>query len=252
MCAKAKAPEHPLSTCPDNIFLNIANLLPSNDLYTISILNKDFRRRTLTSESYQTLVRDRLKSFAWALPLESEIPEKAPDGYPMPTLTGDWLLYGYHIHKTNSIRNCRRIFNILAQMECRYLDNANHVGYLGGPFSEIMRVNLQAQVEQQLILANVVEMQDWDLLDHILTILNEAQENDLFWYGKFRGKGLPVAVATARAMMLLSPGVPQPLPSAAERRVLVERVNEHMAFNLEEKKKYPRERPAVSRGESMF
>src|SRR5271170_8069737 len=129
MCAKAKAPEHPLSTCPDNIFLNIADRLPIHDLYTISILNKDIRRRTLTTDAYQTLVRDRLKSFVWALPLESEIPEKAPDGYPLPTLTGDWLLYGYHIHKTNSLRNRRRIFNILAQMECRYLDNANDAGY---------------------------------------------------------------------------------------------------------------------------
>jgi hypothetical protein len=252
MCAKAKAPEHSLSTCPDNIFLNIANRLPLPDLYTISILNKDIRRRTLTSEPYQTLVRDRLKSFAWALPLESEIPEKAPDGYPVPTLTGDWLLYGYHIHKTNSLRNRRRIFNLLAQMECRYLDNANDAGYLGGPFSDIMRINLHAQVEQQLILATVVKMQDWDLLDQILTMLNEAHETDLLWYGKFMGTRLPLAVAAARATVCLSPGVPQPLPSGAEGRVLVEKVNEHMAFALEEKKKYPRERPAVSRGESMF
>jgi hypothetical protein len=65
----------------------------------------------------------------------------------MPTLMGDWLLYGYHIHKTALLRNRRRIFNILAQIECRYLDNANNVSYLGGPLFMLMKMNLHAQVE---------------------------------------------------------------------------------------------------------
>ena len=48
----------------------------------------------------------------------------------MPTAKGDWLLYGHHVHKTQSMRNRRRIFNIIDQLDFQYKIKAAKTGYI--------------------------------------------------------------------------------------------------------------------------
>ena len=116
ICAHPTLSNDILSKSPDLVFLKIASHLTLSDLYTVAVLNKHLRHRCLTSYSYQNVVRKRLFK-TWATPIPSEYPAKNQEGYAYATAKGDWLLYGHHVHKTQSMRNRRRIFNIIDQLD---------------------------------------------------------------------------------------------------------------------------------------
>ena len=180
------APTHDLlSTSPDLVFLNIATHLSISDLFNISILNKTLRYRCITTSSYQNLVRDQLKG-TFALPVPAEILPHYPSGFPFPTASGDWLLYGYHVHKTSSMRNRRRIFNLISQLKSRYLIKAEAEGYLSGPQSEQKQKYLRTIVDQQLLLRRLNGTYHFELMVKVLGELNKAVSADLM---KFKSWG---------------------------------------------------------------
>jgi hypothetical protein len=176
MCANATSNDL-LSQSPDLVFLNIAEYLSLNDLYNLSALNKSLRYRTLTTMSFQNIVRNRLAR-TWALPVEGEYTDAHTAGYPYANATGDWLLYGYHVFNTPSMRNRRRIFNIVAQLKAQYLRKASEAGYLDGPESEAMHAYFAMSIDEQLLIHRLNELYDFDLFIQVMDLLNPPY----FWH----------------------------------------------------------------------
>jgi hypothetical protein len=163
------------------------------------MLNKELRRRCLTTTSFQLLVRDQL-SLTWAAPMTSEYPSPIPDGFPHDKAKGDWLLYGYHVFKTHSMRNRRRICNIISQLQSQYEVTATAAGYLHGPHSEQMQLNFRAMVEEQLLLQKVSQMYDYELFLKVLDMFNEAWAKDLK-KPKFKGGEVQMTVIETRRLV---------------------------------------------------
>src|SRR5438552_1112992 len=177
-CKNATPSEDFLSSSPDPVFLIVASQLPISDLYTIAALSKHLRHRCLTTISYHNIVRERLFK-TWATPLPSEYPVNIPEGYAHPSATGDWLLYGQHVYKTHSMRNRRRILNIIDQLKQKYNQKGMEDGYLAGPHAEQKQRYLRAIIDQQLLFRKLNEMYDFNMLINALTVLNKAYAEDL-------------------------------------------------------------------------
>lgn len=250
ICAHPVPSNNILSKSPDLVFLKIASHLSLPDLYTISALSKHLRHRCLTSQSYQNIVRERLFK-TWATPIPSEYPAKSQEGYAYPTAKGDWLMYGHHAHKTQSMRNRRRIFNIINQLDSLYKIKAVKAGYFSGPHAEQKQLYIRTIVDQQLILRKLNEMYDFELFVKALTALNKAYVEDLRT-DQFMGTKLPAAVEKVRRFMVGKIALPRRRPPRAIEGRLMERINERLTFVLMEKEKNPCRRIAHSMGESIF
>lgn len=184
----------------EHIFSSIIKYLELSDLYNLAVICKELRYYCLTDSGYQIAVRGALQQTQWALPVAPEISDKLQDGYPDSSISGDWLLYGTHIHKTNSMRNRSRIFKIIVQMETQYRANATKEGYLNGPNSTQMQNYLRASIEQQLLIHKLNEMYDYELFIKCMKILNGAYREDLNC-SKFTGSQIPVAVESVKREM---------------------------------------------------
>ena len=249
MCANPTPSNDILSNSPDLVFLNIASHLPLSDLYTVAVLSKTLRHRCLTSRSYQNVVRKRLLK-TWATPIPSEYPSKMQEGYAHSKATGDWLLYGHHVHKTQSMRNRRRIFNLIDQLDSLYKVKAINEEYALGPHAEQKQLYLRTIIDQQLLLRKLNEMYDFELFVKALTMLNKAYARDLKTE-RFMGTKLGPAVEKVKQMMRGKVALPaRPPPRAIEGR-LVQRINERMKFNFLENERYPPSRIAKSLGEDI-
>jgi hypothetical protein len=184
----------------EHIFPSITQYLDLSSLYNLAAACKELRYYSLTEPTYQLTVRNAIRETQWAMPVASEIPDKVPDGYPDPNTTGDWLLYGTHIHKTNSMRNRRRIFNLMSQMESQYITKATDEGYLNGPNSKQMQNYLRASLEQQLLIRKLNGMFDYDLFVKCMKIFNQAYKEDLK-SPRFTGTQMPIAVENVKKEM---------------------------------------------------
>ena len=239
-----------LSKFPDLVFLKIASYLPLSDLYNISILSKQQRYRCLTTQSYQNLVRTHLFN-TWATPIPSEYPAKIQDGFPRQQATGDWLLYGHHVYKTASMRNRRRIFNLIDQLESLYLLKGTQEGYLSGPNSEQQQIYLRAMVDQQLLLRKLNHMYNFDLFVKAATELNNAYAQDLM-KPRLMGTKLPPAVEKVKKMMAGKVALGERRPGRGMEKKIQEKINERLKFNSIENEVWRRTRVAKSEGESIF
>jgi hypothetical protein len=240
ICDNAAASADPLSESPDLVFLNIASHLGLSDLYTLATLSKGLRHRCLATPSYQNIVRARLFTI-WATPVPSEYPAVISEGYPHPSAIGDWLLYGYHVHKTESMRNRHRIFDLTAQIEAQYHRKATELGYASGPTAEKKQTYLRAIVDQQLLLRKLNEMYDFDLFIKSLTELNKAYAADLT-KTKFTGNKLPRAVEKVRGMMEGKAGREKRHPERALEQRMLAQINERMQLVMLEKERYSQRR----------
>jgi hypothetical protein len=250
LCDNSTPSNDILSNCPDLVFLDIAKYLPLSDLYSISILNKNIRRRCLTNKSFQNFIRAHLFN-TWATPIPSEYPTKLHPGYPYHTATGDWLLYGYHVYKTASMHNRRRIFNLINQLESQYLFKGKEQGYLSGPYSEQQQNYLRAIIDQQLLLRKLNEMYDFELFIKCITVLNDAYSQDLR-KPRLMGTQLPSAVGKVKKLMVGKVALGERRPGRIMERRLAEKVNERLKFNLTENRVWRRARLAKSQGETIF
>jgi len=227
-----------LSTSPDLVFLNIASHLPISALFNLSLLNKTLRHRCLTTSSFQNIVRDQLKG-TFAFPVPAEIQPHHPSGFPFPTASGDWLLYGYHVHKTQSMRNRRRIFNLISQLKSLYPIKATAEGYLSGPQSEQKRNYLRTVVDQQLLLRRLNGMYDFELFVKVLGELNKAVSQDLM-KAKFTGTKLPKAMEKVRGMVEGNKGGGKQPPTQAMDMKIMAKIDERMVLVKLEKERYRR------------
>ena len=243
ICDNPTASTDPLSESPDLVFLNIASHLALSDLYNLAALSKELRHRCLTTSSYQNIVRARLSTI-WATPVPSEYPTVISEGYPHLNASGDWLLYGYHVHKTDSMRNRRRIFDLTAQIESQYHRKAAELGYTSGPTAEKKQLYLRAIVDQQLLLRKLNEMYDFDLFIKSLTELNKAYAADLTKQ-KFAGNKLPRAVERVRRMMEGKAGREKRHPGRALEQRMLAKINERMQLIMLEKERYSQRRVAT-------
>jgi hypothetical protein len=250
LCGNPSPSNDILSKLPDLIFLKIASYLPLSDLYNISTLSKQQRRRCLTTQSYQNLVRTHLFN-TWATPIPSEYPAKIQDGFPHQNATGDWLLYGYHVYKTSSMRNRRRIFNLIDQLESQYLLKGAQEGYLSGPNSEQQQIYLRAMIDQQLLLRKLNQMYDFELFVKAATELNNAYAQDLM-KPRLMGTKLPSAVEKVKKMMVGKVALGERRPGRGMEKRITEKINERLKFNTIENQVWRRTRVAKSKGESIF
>jgi hypothetical protein len=218
------------------VFLNIAEYLPIADLYTISSLNKTIRYRALTTTSFQTIIRRKLLG-AWAVPIQSEYPNPIPQGYAHSRAEGDWLLYGTHVFKTQSMRNRRRIFNLVNQLKSQYTKKATEAGYLDGPNSSSMKSYFATLIDQQLLIHRLNELCNYDLFVKVMEILNKAVSEDLRG-PKFRGTKLPIAVDLAMGMMQGKLPVQRRNPAVPMMRRISDKIDERMKLFFLEKKVY--------------
>jgi hypothetical protein len=182
------------------VFLNIAEQLQLDGLYALSALNKDFCNQALRNVSYQNLVHKKLFE-TWAVPVETEYPLKISYEYPHLLACRNWLLYGWDIFRTPSMRNRRRIFTLIRQLEWQYRFKAKEACYLEGPNSHAMQLYFRALVDQQLLIHRLNKITDFNLFLQVMGLLNEAFSKDLR-KPKFRGNELPAAVPVVRAMMI--------------------------------------------------
>ena len=212
-------------------------------------MSKTLRHRCLATRSYQNIVRKRLLK-TWATPVPSEYPSKLQEGYAHSKATGDWLLYGHHVHKTQSMRNRHRIFNLIDQLVSMYKVKAISEEYTSGPHAEQKQLYLRTIIDQQLILRKLNEMYDFELFVKALTTLNKAYVEDLRT-DKFMGTKLGPAVEKVKQIMRRKVALPARSPPRAIEGRLVERINERMKFNFLENKKYTRSRIAKSLGEDI-
>jgi hypothetical protein len=244
MCVNPASTDDPLFNTPDLIFINIASYLSLSDLYNLSALSKAIRYRCLTTTSFQYLVRNRLFE-TWAVPISREyaFASRSLDEFPHPNARGDWLHYGYQVFKTDSMRNRRRIFNIITQIKSQYFVKAVEEGYLAGPHAEQKQMYLRAIVDQQLLLGKLNEMYDFELFIKALTVFNKAYEKDLTKQ-KFRGSKLPQAVEIVKALMEGKPSNSKSRPSQAVERRMMAKIDERMKLLLIEKQMYRRPRRA--------
>ena len=251
LCASATPSKDILSRCPDVVFLNISSHVPLPDLYTISILSKTIRHRCLTMASFQNIVRQRLFK-TWATPIQSEYLPQIKSGYPHHTSTGDWLLYGYHVYKTASMRNCRRrILDLINQQETQFHLKAIEQGYSSGPNSEHQQTYLRAIIDQQLILRKLNEMYDFELFVKAATILNNAYREDLT-QPRLMGTKLPGAVKKVKKLMVGKVALKERRPGRTMNQKIVEIINERFKFNVIENQVWSRPRVAKSQGEAIF
>ena len=77
------------------------------------------------------------------------------------------------------MRNRRRIFNIIDQLDFLYKIKAVNAGYISGPHAEQKQLYLRTLVDQQLLLRKLNEMYDFELFVKALTALNKAYVEDL-------------------------------------------------------------------------
>jgi hypothetical protein len=178
------------------IMYHIAKYLDLPSLYNLAGTNRDLRYFCLHDQSYQKRVRDTLHD-TWAVPTAAEHRLPFPDGYPAPNASGDWLLYGYYVFKTESMKNRRRIFGLLDQMEKVYLQRAREKGYLDSPHADQMQEYLRAKIDQQLLLHKLDSMNNYPLLIKCMTWLNHALAEDLC-EEPYRGRHLGPAVQRVR------------------------------------------------------
>jgi len=226
----------------EHIFPLMASYLDTSSLYNLASTCKQLRHYCLTDETYQNFVRNTLIS-SWAIPTVPELPSKIPDGYPSPQATGDWLLYGTHVHKTNSMRNRRRIFHILDQMEHQYVLNATEAGYLQGPNSEKMQQYLRASIEQQLLIGELNQMYDYSLFIKCMKIFNQAYKEDLK-HPLFTGSEMPLAVHAVKKAMAGSHVLAIRDPGRLGKEV-TGAMKERMRLFMIEKTKYAQKRKFV-------
>jgi hypothetical protein len=241
MCADPASSDDPLSNTPDLVFLNIASRLTLADLYNMSALNKTIRHRTLTNVTFQSIVRYELLATNWPLPIPTEYPTPIPEGYAHPRATGDWLLYGYHIFKTQSMRNRRRIFNIIAQLDRQYHKKATETGYLSGPKSESMKSYFEILIDQQLLLHQLNLLYDYNLFSKVVALLNEAIKRDLI-EPKFQGIHLPVAYETAKRMVEGKSPIPEVRPTGRLEDRMHEVIAQRTVLVFEDKRIYSQPR----------
>jgi len=199
LCNNPKASTDWITNSPDLVFLGVSSHLSLPDLYNVAALSKQLRRRCLTTASFQLIVRDQI-SQTWAAPMTSEYPSPMPEGFPHGKANGDWFLYGHHVFKTNSMRNRRRILNIISQLQIQYIATATEAGYLEGPHSGQMRANLRAMVELQLLLRKVSQMYDYQLFLKVLDMFNDAWARDLR-KPRFKGEDAQKALKEARRLV---------------------------------------------------
>ena len=239
MCSNPVPSNDFLSTSPDLVLLNIASHLSISDLFNLSILNKTLRHRCITTNSFQNLVRDQLQG-TFALPVPAEIQPHHPSGFPFPTASGDWLLYSYHVHQTQSMRNRRRIFNLISQLKTLYPIKATAEGYLSGPQSEQKRNYLRTVVDQQLLLRRLNGMYDFELFVKVLGELNKAVSQDLM-KAKFTGTKLPKAMEKVRGMVEGKKGGGKQRPTQAMEKRIMAKIDERMVLVKLENERYRRQ-----------
>ena len=234
------------------MLLGIAKHLDICDLYNIASLNKFIRYRCLTTQSFQNIVRAHLFK-TWAAPTPPEDVTHAPDAYPEifphPTARGDWLLYGQRVFQSDSMRNRRRIFKIIEQLQRQYVHNATQSGYLSGTYAEQKQAYVRAIVEQQLLLKDL-QLYDFNVFMQALTILNKACEADLR-RPKFRGNKLPQAVEKVKGL-IVGNSVRSSHRSRLDRHIeqrIMSKITERMGLVMEEKKRDRRPRTAGSKTE---
>jgi hypothetical protein len=114
-----------LTTIPTDILFK---LLPHLDIPAFLSLTSTCRTlRKLALVEFQSHVRKLVLSIPWSTPLLHAFDESEyrtdPPGMVNPETspaTGDWLLYLSHIHRTNSMRERRRIWNIYVEIKEQY------------------------------------------------------------------------------------------------------------------------------------
>jgi len=235
----------------EHIFPTITKYLDISDLYNLAATCKELRYHALTDISYQLSVREALRRKQWTMPVPAEIPAKCPDGYPAPTAIGDWLLYGTHINKTNSMRNRRRIFDLIGQMERQYTSKAKSEGYLNGPHAAQMQKYLRSSIEQQLLIHKLNTMYDYDLFIKCMRIFNQAYKEDLK-KRLFTGTKMPIAVENVKQEMKGRKPLPMRNPGRAAKDINSV-VKERMKLFMIEKTKFAQKRVfvPVQRGRSL-
>ena len=235
---KTSPPNDWLSTTPSAVFLNIAKHLSLEDLHTFSTLNKHLRHRCLMSESFQNIVRSHLDINS--IPILEEYPHISED-YPHPAANGNWLLYSQHVKTHPSMRNRRRIINIISQLKSQYIKKATQGGYLVGPNSQRMQSYLRMLVEQQLLLRKICNMYDFELFLKAMTVLNKAYAVDIR-RPKFMGKEMPVAMAAVKKLVEGKVPLPKQLPSAILDDRIFNKICERNDLIMVEKNRYSKPR----------
>lgn len=240
LCNNQHPSNDPLSTSPDLVFLGISKHLDLPDLYTLSTLNKTLRYRCLTTETFQNQVRNRIQK-TWAAPLSSEYPHPLPQGYAHSSASGDWLLYGYHVFKTNSMRNRRRIVKLIQHLKEQYFIKAKEAGYIDGPNSIQMQRWFHANIDQQLLIHKVSEMYNFELFIKIMTTFNRAYTTDLTKQ-KFMGKKIPEAVEFVKELVRGKQSFGKRRPGREMEARMMDKIHERQKLCFEEKNKFAQPR----------
>ena len=135
------------------------------------------------------------------------------------------------------MRNRRRIFDIIRQMEAQYIVKATEAGYLSGPNSQQMKSYLQAQIEEKLLMRELSALRDFELFVRGMAMLNKAYSIDLN-KPKFMGKKLPLAVADVKSLMRERIAGQEIQPNLFWERNMMAKINERMQLFMKEKKTY--------------
>ena len=137
------------------------------------------------------------------------------------------------------MRNRRRIFNLIAQLESLYPVKATVKGYLSGPQSEQKRGYLRTIVDQQLVLRRLNGMYDFELLVKVLGELNKAVSQDLM-KAKFTGTKLAKAMEKVKGMVEGKKGGVKQGPTQAMEKKIMAKIDERMVLVKLEKERYRR------------
>jgi hypothetical protein len=225
---------------PDLVFHDVAKYLNLSDLYTLTSVNKDLRRRCLTDMAIQNILRDILvdmnlvptypKSYYTRSHPTSKTIFRTTNSNPHPYERGDWFLYGNHLNLSTSMQNRRRILGIISQMKIQSIKNAQEQKYFDN--DNLKQNCLRSIIDQQLVIRKLNIIGIPDLFVKGMALLNKAFEIDLK-KGRLKGNKMAAAVERVEALIENERRGSKHIGLVEENRMIA-KINERMKLNMAE------------------